>query len=163
MLKDNVLPLDSAKPPFVRSVLDSLWREHDFEGLLMLAQGKCEANASAIDLVFPLITRQLTFNFPLMLGLNDDYRRVSAALRAAQAKLAGLEDWSVGHISQGLHEAADHVGVPGDAALRWFKYCILFKDSPLDLVPCIRYLGAAEAGRRLISAADAIDAAHMVG
>ncbi|KVC88995.1 hypothetical protein WJ95_01985 [Burkholderia ubonensis] len=147
---------------FVQSVLDSLHRDGKLGEAISLAYGKCESPAGVMDLIFPLITKKLRIDYVLLCSIESNPRTLLQFLRLAEARLAQNDSWTVASVDASLRSVADALNLGWDHAQRLLKCCILFSDSPLEIVESIACLGKPETSFRLRSAAKNIELSHLI-
>ncbi|KAG8149348.1 hypothetical protein [Burkholderia catarinensis] len=147
---------------FVQSALDALHRDCKLGEAISLAYGKCESTAGVIDLIFPLITKKLRIDYILMYSIESNPRTLLQFLRLIESRLTQNDSWSVSSVEASLRSAADSTSVGWDRAQRLLKCCILFSDSPLEIVESITFLGKHETSLRLRSAAKNVELSHLI-
>ncbi|MCX4165226.1 MULTISPECIES: hypothetical protein [Paraburkholderia] len=150
------------KEEFVQSVLDSLHRDRRLGEAISLAHGKCESAAGVIDLIFPLITQRLRIDYILMLSIENNPRVLLQFLRLVESRLVQNDSWTVASVEASLRSAVGSLNLGWDRAQRLLKCCILFSDSPLEIVRSIMCLGKQETSLRLRSAAENIELSHLI-
>ena len=147
---------------FVQAALDALHRDRKLGEAISLAYGKCESTAGVIDLIFPLITKKLRIDYILMYSIESNPRTLLKFLRLTESQLIRNDSWSAASVEAALQGVADSTDVGWDRAQRLLKCCILFSDSPLEIVESITFLGRHEASSRLRSAAHTIELSNLV-
>ena len=147
---------------FVKSALDSLHRDCKLGEAISLAYGKCESTDDVIDLIFPLITKTRRVDYILMYSIERNPRILLQFLRLIEARLTRNDSWTVASVEASLRSVADSSGLGWDRAQRLLKCCILFSDSPLEIVESIAFLGKHETSSRLRSAARNVELSHLI-
>ncbi|HDR8963837.1 hypothetical protein [Burkholderia vietnamiensis] len=147
---------------FVQSALDSLHRDHKLAEAIALTFGKCESAADVIDLIFPLITKKRRVDYVLMYSIVSNPRTLLQFLRAADSRLSQAAAWAPASVDASLRAAAAAANLGWDRAQRVLKCCVLFSDSPLEIVASIAFLGRHETASRLRSAAHNVELSHLV-
>jgi hypothetical protein len=155
----TTLDLETA---FVQATLDALQRDCKLGDAIALAYGKCEAPAGVIDLIFPLLTRKLRIDYVLMCSLEPSPRTLLRLLRLCEARLAQLDTWTSASIEAAAQGVAEALNLDRERVQRLLKCCILFSDSPLDLVDSIAFLGRPDTLSRLSAAASNIELSHLI-
>ena len=147
---------------FVKSALDSLHRDCKLGEAISLAYGKCESTDDVIDLIFPLITKTRRVDYILMYSIERNPHTLLQFLRLIEARLTRNDSWTVASVEASLRSVADSSGLGWDRAQRLLKCCILFSDSPLEIVESITFLGKHETSSRLRSAARNVELSHLI-
>ena len=147
---------------FVKSALDSLHRDCKLGEAISLAYGKCESTDDVIDLIFPLITKTRRVDYILMYSIERNPHTLLQFLRLIEARLTRNDSWTVASVEASLRSVADSSGLGWDRAQRLLKCCILFSDSPLEIVESIAFLGKHETSSRLRSAAKNVELSHLI-
>jgi len=147
---------------FVKSALDSLHRDCKLGEAISLAYGKCESTDDVIDLIFPLITKTRRVDYILMYSIERNPHTLLQFLRLIEARLTRNDSWTVASVEASLRSVADSSGLGWDRAQRLLKCCILFSDSPLEIVESIAFLGKHETSSRLRSAARNVELSHLI-
>jgi len=159
IMKITTVDLEAA---FVKSALDSLHRDCKLGEAISLAYGKCESTDDVIDLIFPLITKTRRVDYILMYSIERNPRTLLQFLRLIEARLTRNDSWTVASVEASLRSVADSSGLGWDRAQRLLKCCILFSDSPLEIVESIAFLGKHETSSRLRSAAKNVELSHLI-
>ncbi|WP_175969131.1 hypothetical protein [Burkholderia sp. BCC0322] len=158
----QITPVDP-EAAFVQAALNALHRDCKLGDAISLAYGKCESAAGVIDLIFPLITKKVRIDYILMYSIESNPRTLLQFLRQVDARLTGNENWTAASVEAALRSVADSTdGVGWDRAQRLLKCCILFSDSPLEIVKSITFLGKHETSSRLRSAARNVELSHLI-
>ncbi|MBN3834968.1 hypothetical protein [Burkholderia sp. Ac-20344] len=147
---------------FVQAALDTLHRDCKLGEAISLAYGKCESTAGVIDLIFPLITKKLRIDYLLMYSIESNPRSLVHFLQLIESRLTRADSWTAASVDAALRSVADSTGVGWARAQRLLKCCILFSDSPLEIVESITFLGKHETSSRLRSAASNVELSHLI-
>jgi hypothetical protein len=147
---------------FVNAVKTSLQLDFKFDELIALAYKKAKPDASVMNLIYPLISREIRFDHLLIGSIHPDHRVVTGFFDTANTALRQLDTWVREPIQQTVENLPLMINGNLEQTSRMLKCCVLFSDSSLDLYASMELLGRDETCRRLREMAAQIYLGNLV-